>query len=193
MKHSFSDEQILTWILNGQTERFTLLVNRYKDRIARLGYRLFKEQETVLDFTQDVFLKVFEHLDQFRGDSEFSLWVYRIALHTALNQKQKDMVLPLPIDEELLEQKYLLPLFSQVTYSFDEKEVKISIKAALDSLPEIYRAVLHLVYYERMKYAEVAQILDVSVNTIKSYVFRGKALLREKVVDLNPTQDPGDS
>jgi RNA polymerase sigma-70 factor, ECF subfamily len=180
MEEYQTDQEIIQQVLQGKVNAFRLLVDRYKQRVARLGRRFFANPEQIADFSQEVFLKTYEHLAGFEGRSAFSLWLYRIALHTALNIKKKEMILPLPMETAQMDTSEEVTSIDWSLENSTDPDLKILIQDALNQLPEIYRGVLHFVHYEKMKYAEVAEILDVSENTIKSYVYRAKDILRKK-------------
>ena len=83
------DDEIIRRVLDGDTDRFELLVRRYRQRILRLGYGFFHSQDEAEDFAQDVFLKAYTGLARFRGASSFSTWLTRIAYNTGINAKRR--------------------------------------------------------------------------------------------------------
>lgn len=84
-----ADEDIITRVLDGDTEAFSVLVRRHQSRVIRLGYGFFKNTDEAEDFAQDVFVKAFVGLASFRGRSSFSTWLTRIAYNTGINAKRK--------------------------------------------------------------------------------------------------------
>ena len=85
-----NDDQIINAIKNGNTQAFSILVDRYKDLVYTLAIRMIKNREEAEEVAQDTFIKVFKSLDKFKGDSKFSTWIYRVTYNTCLDNKKKN-------------------------------------------------------------------------------------------------------
>lgn len=167
-----SDEYIVRSVIKGDTESFRLIVQRYQNHIYNIGMRFFKNMYDSYDFVQEVFLKVFDKLDSYKGKAPFRNWLIKIAYNTAVNsvknQKQEtyldEMIQSYDPDPEKL---YL------------EQEIKQILIKAIDDLPETYRICLDFYFFWGLSYNEIKEITGFPINTIKSNVFRAKKTLRQ--------------
>ena len=170
------DANLIKAALNNDSKAFEKLVNLYKKRVTVLGKSFFKNDEDTADFVQEVFVKIYTNLSQFRGDSSFSTWITRVAYNTAINSlNRRQEYIPLA-NEELLEGRNLTP---------EEEEVRRitmeAVREALTDLPEKYSVCLELYFFHDFSYEEIETITNFPLNTIKSNIFRAKKILREKL------------
>ena len=152
--------------------------------IYNLGIRLFRNDEDALDFAQDVYLRAYDRLDSFRGDAKPSTWLYSLALNLGLNRLKKNKRLKmkeLPGDERWtiddLESADDDPL-AQLT----DIELENIVREELNELADTYRIPLILCYFDKLSYRDIADRLEIKEGTLKSYIHRGKALLRERLL-----------
>jgi RNA polymerase sigma-70 factor (ECF subfamily) len=137
------------------------------------------------DVTQDVFLKAFRGIRGFRRGSSLKTWLYRIAVREALNHRRwlwRHHRRQASIDAEPAEGHALLEIEDECRTPFDEAashEVQQAVRQALRGVPEVFRSAVILRDLEGMSYEEVAEVLDVSVGTVKSRILRGRRLLRD--------------
>ena len=173
------DEVILSLVLDGDTDAFSFLVRRHRNRVLRLGMSFFHDAEDAADFTQDVFVKAYTAIGSFKGRSSFSTWLLRIAYNTAINQKQRRK------ENLALDPEEDLPGDPGVDESHERAEVIKAVRAAMAGLPPRQAICIELYFYYNLKYSEISEITGFPVNTIKSHVFRAKKLLRERLeIDL---------
>jgi len=164
-----SDVQIIELLSNADTKRsgFKLLVTTYSERLYWHLRRFVNFHEDADDLLQDVFVKVWQKLDQFQGRSSMYTWIYRIATNEALSfiRKNKKMhIVDIARDDEglSLEEKLVAdPLF-------DGDEAQKLLQVAIAQLPEKQKAVFMLRYFEEMKYDEISEVLDTSVGALKA-------------------------
>jgi len=179
------DAELVNQILKGNMNAFTFLVNRYQKLVVHITSRLIQRQEEVEDVCQDVFLKVYQNLGKYRFECKLSTWIATIAYNTSINylRKYKKMV-EVNADDSIV-------LINMTDYKLDDYErtdLHQYIHEQIELLPVQYRTVLTLYHLEEFSYQEIEQITGMPEGTIKSYLFRAKALLREKlkcVVDEN--------
>jgi len=169
---TFTDEELIKLVLSGELYCFSEVVDRYKNKVYRLGLKFFKNELEAEEYAQSVFVKLFEKLQTFRGESAFSSWLYRLAYNLGLNQIQVRKTEELTDSEDIR---------INSERSLEEKELTESINVALNNLPLEYRTCLHLFYFEDMKITEIAKITGININTVKSNLRRGKFLLKEKL------------
>lgn len=149
--------------------------------VYALGMRLFKNAEEAADFSQDVYLKILDKFNSFRGESKPSTWVYSVAMHLGLNRlrRMKRIEFVPNIEEPATNETPE----SLLTENLDRQETEDTVQRELFKLPESYRIPLILFYYERMSYKEMSEKLDLPEGTLKSLVHRGKRILRDKLVN----------
>jgi RNA polymerase sigma-70 factor, ECF subfamily len=172
-----SDSQLVARAQAGDQEAFAQLFRRHRDPVFRLalsilGQGFVAEAE---DVVQEVFLKVHHALASFRGEAEFSSWIYRITFNQAVNLKARARYQKPHLDDTVL---------SQVTTGepgphslLETAQRDQSLAECIQTLPEVYQSALRLYYWMDVSVAEVAVLLDVPENTVKSYLRRARQLL----------------
>jgi RNA polymerase sigma-70 factor (ECF subfamily) len=174
---SLEDERQLTErARRGEDGAFDALVDRYKKDVYRLAYRFTGNAEDAHDLAQEAFLKAYLSLRDFRGDSAFRTWIYRIAMNLAINHVRSAAVTrrsDVPAEE-------LDPGKSgKVLSSILSSELGDRLRQAVDGLPPRQRETLVLKVYHDLKYTEVAEIMGCSVGTAKANFFHAVQTLRE--------------
>lgn len=183
--HCMNDSELIKQILSGNMNAFTFLVNRYQKLVVHITGRLIQRQEELEDVCQEVFLKVYQNLGKYRNECKLSTWIATIAYNTSINYLRKfkkgDEVNP---DDSAA----LRNLTDFKSDDYERTDLHRYIRDQIELLPVQYRTVLTLFHLEEFSYQEIEQITGMPEGTIKSYLFRAKALLKEKlkfVVDQN--------
>lgn len=185
-KRSFSKEHeaaykrdflLVKQILLGDTEAFAELMSLYKNRVEALGMGFFKNPADTEDFVQDVFLKAFMKLSQFRGESLFSTWLTRMAYNLAVNSVKRRAEYVSIADDDILPDNALTPEEAKL-----RELTKEAVHEAIKELDEKYRVCLDLYFFYDNSYAEISEITALPENTVKSHIFRAKKILREKLI-----------
>lgn len=186
-----SDSELLTAAQRGGDEGFTAfeaLVARYRDRIYRLALSMTKSESEAEEVVQDAFLNVFRNLDSFKGASSPSTWIYRIATNSALMRMRTRRRKPLLSIEELQParpaRRSIWPSGSwgrQPETAALDRELRGQISAAIAKLPDKYRIVLLLRDVEGLSNAEVAQMIGVTVPTVKARLHRSRLYVRNEL------------
>lgn len=171
------DFLLVSQVLLGDTEAFAELMSLYKNRVAALGMSFFKNAADTEDFVQDVFLKAFTKLSQFRGESLFSTWLTRLAYNTAVNAVNRRAEYVSIADESALPDNALTPEESEL-----RRLTKEAVREAVKELDEKYRVCIDLYFFYDNSYAEISEIMALPENTVKSHIFRAKKILRDKLV-----------
>ena len=175
---SMNDAELINQILNGNMNAFTFLVNRYQKLVVHITGRLIQRQDELEDICQEVFLKVYQNLGKYRNECKLSTWIATIAYNTSINylRKFKKGEEVNPDDSAALR---------NLTYyrsdEFEKTDLHRYIREQIELLPVQYRTVLTLFHLEEFSYQEIEQITGMPEGTIKSYLFRAKALLKEKL------------
>ena len=170
------DNAVVDCIQGGQHELFSLLIERHQKHVHALGMSFLRNVDDSEDFSQEVFVKAFQNLDQFEGRSKFSTWLYRLAYNTAINNINRRKEYISLAETEEIEGFMLTPEEENI-----REAVRQSVRQAVEQLPEKYRLCIDLFFFYDCSYEEIEAITGNPVNTIKSHVFRAKKLLRKKL------------
>ena len=182
-----SDEALAARAAAGDDSAFEWLVVRYQQRVFRLACRLTDETEAP-DVLQDTFLQVYRHLPTFRGESQFSTWLYRIATNVALMHRRArarrpteslDVFLPrFDADGRHVHTPAALRIASRVDELLDRQALAEKAQAAIERLPDLYREAFVLRDLEELTTADVAQVLGVEPATVRQRVHRARLMVR---------------
>jgi RNA polymerase sigma-70 factor (ECF subfamily) len=170
-----SDEQLVSRVRSGEVEEFRKLVNRYTRRVYSLGLKFFRNREDAQDFLQEAFVRAYQKLEQFRGDSRFYSWLMRVAYSVGLNALRKRKTTS---DVDSLNLVDTGPLPEEQDLG---NQAKLIIQESVLDLPERYRTCVEMFFYYGLSYPEISEMTGTPVNTIKSHVFRAKKLLRDRL------------
>ena len=172
------DQYYIDAIINGDTKAFTVLIDRYKHMVFTLALKILKNREEAEEVSQDVFVKVYQVLHSFKGDSKFSTWIYKIAYYRSLDylKKQKRGLSTSSLDSD---KEYHLPSIENNLDALEVNERKQAIKSAIDELPVDDAVVITLHYFEELSLKEIAEIIGVEANTVKVRLFRSRKRLAQ--------------
>ncbi len=176
-----ADRDIIIDLQQGRTKRFKELIDRHKDRALTLAMRLLSDRREAEEAIQDAFVKVYRNVDQFRGESTFHTWFYRILYNECVSRLRRTRNAPImvsAIDDEELGASDDDPATDALAMAADMQNV---IAGEFEKLSAHYRTALTLFFLQQMRYEEIAQVMNVPVGTVKSYLFRGKQLLRRRL------------
>jgi RNA polymerase sigma-70 factor (ECF subfamily) len=179
---SAEDHRLIAECLQGRTAAFGELVCRYQDRLFNTVYRLLDNAEDAQDVVQEAFLSAYQSLDNFKGDSQFYTWLYRIAFNTAISLRRKQrMVLSMHSTRQT--GGAVEPLdaseYSQPEHALEKAEEDRRIHHALSRLSPEHKAVLIMKDMEGQKYETMAEVLGVPIGTIRSRLHRARLEMRE--------------
>ena len=173
-----NDSELISQIASGNMNAFAFLVNRYQKLVVHIAGRIIQRQDELEDVCQEVFINVFRHLGKYRNESKLSTWIATIAYNTSINYLRKhkkwDEVNP---DDSMA----LRNLTDFRTESYETTDLHKYVREQIEMLPVHYRTVLTLFHLEEFSYQEIEQITGMPEGTVKSYLFRAKALLKEKL------------
>ncbi len=181
-----SDEQLVRAYQSGNPEAFEILVRRYLSSIYRLAYRFNNNQHEAEDITQEVTLKLWKHLPSLDPTKSLKGWIFRVARNVCVDRLRKQKTVPFSTFDDddgnnSLEESLTDPL-PLADEQLDKQELSIAMKSALQSLPAQYRIVLSLRYDEGLKLSQIADSLEVPLETIKSQHRRAIILLRKNIL-----------
>lgn len=173
-----SDEVLITLVHQGEHAAYRYLVERYQERIRNLIYSIFHEQEVVDDLSQEVFIKAYEALPQFRFQSSFYTWLYRIAVNKSRDELRKRKVRRWFSLQTMLESSDK-ELGSKIVVEQHDNELQELLSAGLKTLPEKYRIAIILKDVDGLSYEEISEIMECEIGTVKSRLSRARAMLRK--------------
>ena len=180
------DIEIIQNIQAGKTNEFKRLVEKYQSIVFRTALGFVHIREDAEDLTQEVFIRVFQSLDSFRGNSEFSTWLYRITVNICLNHIDKSKSRGIfQFTEDMMQN-----LFNKAGENKNpveeliEAERETAIRDAIDSLPEKQKTAFVLSKYDELSQKEIAQIMQISEGAVEQHLQRGKINLQKKLGQL---------
>jgi RNA polymerase sigma-70 factor (ECF subfamily) len=187
-----SDMELVQRARNKDYPAFEELLGRYEDKVYRLAYRFVRNESEAKEILQDTFLAVWRKLDTFKGDAQFSSWVYRVAANAALMRLRSHRRHPEVSTEDLpagfMDQNQSGQILSagdnwarRPDEELQSDEVRRHIQAAVDALPDIYRTVFLVRDVEGLSTEETAELLGISVPTVKTRLHRARMALREAI------------
>jgi RNA polymerase sigma-70 factor (ECF subfamily) len=180
-----SENEILEKLQTGSETAFSELVENYKRQVINTCYGLVHNSEDAEDIAQDVFIEVFRSVQNFRGESKISTWLYRIAVNRSLNHIRDNKKRKwFQSFEDLVKEKNV-HLQHQVSESpvveLENLQRANILHEAIGSLPENQKTAFTLNKYEDLSYREIAEIMDVSVASVESLIHRAKTGLQKKL------------
>ena len=173
------EKQWLDKARQGDTAAFEELVRTHEEFVYSIAYKMLGNAEDAEDATQECFIKAFTSLDSFRGESKFSVWLYRMVSNISIDmlRRRKDSF-SLNISDEDGEMTLELPDHRfQPESLLEKKEVRETLHAALQQLPEVFRAPLLMREMGGQSYEEIAGTLTLDIGTVKSRIFRARKKL----------------
>lgn len=183
------DKDIIALILKGDREKYRLLVEKYQQMVFRTCLGFVHNKEDADDLTQDVFIRAYQSLSGFKGNSAFSTWLYRIAVNASLNRIRKKSPLnilfrkPGRTSANIKEEEF----FYQLKDENNPEEILIReehikwVHRALESLPEKQRTAIVLSKYDELPQKEIAEIMKISEGAVEALLQRAKRNLRLKL------------
>jgi len=173
------DRELVRRARAGSRQALTDLILRYQSKVVQWAARIVRSADDARDVSQEVFLRVFRSLPEYRGESEFSTWVWRITFNLSLNWRERIMGRFLPLGEEA---EAALPDPGpgpeELLRAARRSE---AVRAAVLRLPAHFQVVVVLYYFRGLTYEQTAGALKVPVNTVKTHLSRAKARLRREL------------
>ena len=184
-----TDTQLVKRVQQGDKQAFNLLVLKYQYRIQAVVSRFIKDHAEVQDVAQEAFIKAYRAIQNFRGESQFYTWLYRIAVNTAKNHLVTRNRRPPSNDIEIGD----ADMYGGSEYLEDNDtpeaemcrgELEAEVFRAMSDLPEDLRTAITLREIEGMSYEEIADVMDCPIGTVRSRIFRARDAITEKIKPL---------
>ena len=184
-----TDRQLVERVQRGDKSAYDLLVLKYQHRIVSLVSRYMRDQDEVLDVTQEAFIKDYRALPGFRGDSAFYTWLYRIAINTAKNYLVSRSRRPPDSDIDVDQGDYqgetlALSDIESPENRLEGDQLEAVVYKAIDDLPEELKVAVTLREFDGLSYEEIAGIMECPVGTVRSRIFRAREAIEKKIAAL---------
>jgi RNA polymerase sigma-70 factor (ECF subfamily) len=180
---AMTDDEVVTLFQNGEREVYRVLVERYQERIRNLLFSIFHNKDVIDDLAQEVFIKAYSALPNFRFEASFYTWLYRIAVNKSRDELRKKKIrrffsfqpLDEGIDTELRERLSVAP---------ENRDTQELLALGLQTLPEKFRTAVVLKDIDGLSYEEIAEVMQCELGTVKSRISRARAMLRKALKPL---------
>ena len=189
MADNATDKEIIERVKGGEKEAYDLLVLKYQQRVINLISRFVKNHSDALDVSQETFIKAYRALPNFRGESAFYTWLYRIAVNTAKNHLtvQSRKITKSDYDVAEIEQiEGNMSLTEQTTPEslLVKDELQETILKTIENLPEDLKSAIMLREIEGLSYEGIAEVMECPVGTVRSRIFRAREMIDSKIKPL---------
>ena len=181
-----ADEELVRLFLDGDAASFEELVRRYEPVIMNMAYRLLGNRSDAADVCQEVFVLLIRKLGSFRGEAKFSTWLYRVSLnacHDYARRSRRHVSISESPSDDLpeIEQRLADDAFDAPEASMERAEIRKAVHEGIARLPYKFKEVIYLHDLSGYNYKEVAEILDISLGTVKSRLNRARARLASEM------------
>jgi len=192
------DAALVERVKQGDVRAFEMLVIKYQRRIERLIGRMVRDVDLVADIAQESFIRAYRALPQFRGDSAFYTWLYRIAVNTAkkalVDLKRDPLVTEAAMastdDDDETSRRGLEPSDMATPEALlASKEIAATVNAAIEALSEDLRQAITLREIEGLSYEEIADVMNCPIGTVRSRIFRAREAIAQRLRPLLDTRD----
>ena len=167
----------------GDQDAFASLVDEHQHYVYNLAFRLVKDENEALDLTQETFVRAWTALPNFKGQSQFRTWLYRIVTNLCYNRLPNLRRSLNDLGDDVMED---IPetTFDNPAYEFETNETRRHLHRAIENLDENYQLLITLRYQNELSYEEIASTLNLPLGTVKTGIFRAKEQLRKALVQL---------
>jgi len=190
--NNLPDQLLVERILRGNTNAFGEIIKKTEGLVAQIVFKMINNPEDRKDISQDIYLKAFHHLANFKFQSKLSTWIAQITYNTCLNWlEKKKLVLPgnrheekEPDDEETswTNNRSLNATDNNIETSIFRKELAEILQSGIEMLSPIYKILITLYHNEELSYEEIGQITELPEGTVKNYLFRARKKLKENLL-----------
>jgi RNA polymerase sigma factor (sigma-70 family) len=188
IENSLSDRQLIARVLNGHSGAFKIIVDNTKGLVAQIIFRMIDNVEERQDLAQEVYLKVYKGLENFKFNSKLSTWIAQITFNTCANHVEKRRsIRSIEIDkfemyDDVIKTKSSSDHGNETENTIFSRQQAEIVNAEIDRLPPVYRTLIVLYHQEERTYDEIATIVSLPAGTVKSYLFRARKVLKDMIL-----------
>jgi RNA polymerase sigma-70 factor (ECF subfamily) len=187
---SEEDMALVRFAQQGEMQAFEELVARYRDKIYARAFSMMRSEDDAIDLSQEAWIKAWQRLKQFQGDSSFGTWMTRVVINLCLDQLRKQKRHRVESLEAMNEEsggvERQMPVVTvNPTEGLERQELRARIDKALGQLSQEHRTVLILHEFEEMEYKEIARKMECSIGTVMSRLFYARRRLAALLANLN--------
>jgi RNA polymerase sigma-70 factor (ECF subfamily) len=189
------DKALVAWAQKGDTLAFEELVARHRDKIYARAFSMMRNEQDAIDLSQEAWVKAWQRLVQFQGESSFATWMTRITINLCLDQLRRQKRTRAESIEEMDEEsggveRQMPVVVTNPTERLERGELRKRIDAAMEKLSHEHRTVLVLHEFEEMEYKQIAKVMGCSIGTIMSRLFYARRRLAALLNDLRKDDAP---
>jgi RNA polymerase sigma-70 factor (ECF subfamily) len=175
MRRDIHDWDLIGKSLEGDDRAFRTLVEKYHSLVYSVVRGIMGQRDEVEDVTQEIFIKMYRKLGTYRGEARLSTWIYRIARNEAINAVSRAHPRLEPIDQSIVHAGEE----HNPEKSLERKRAKDLVETLLASLDDRHRVAIELRYMGEKSYEQIAEIMEIPIGTVKTYIYRAKAAMKE--------------
>jgi RNA polymerase sigma-70 factor, ECF subfamily len=177
------DQLLIDSIQRGEMAAFQELVEKYKQKVYYMALDMTRNHHDAEDLSQEVFMKMYASIKDFRGDSKLSSWLYRIAMNLCIDKSRRKRLQMVELDEKIYEKP---ATEATPDVAIQSRAMQVQIQEALTKLPPRQRSIFVMRHYDELMLKEIAEALDISEGTVKAQLFRAIQKLQKELGRLHP-------
>jgi len=191
-KNTQEDRKLVADAKKGESYAFERLLKKYRKSVYYMLLKMVKNADDAEDLTQEAFAKAFNSIEKFDSKFAFSTWLFRIATNNCIDFIRKKRVQTVSIDQPVEGDDGSSMRFDVKDENLDPNESMLKqqrkryLRMAIDRLPEKYRVLVELRYFQELSYEEVANELQIPLGTVKAQLFRARELLNQELKNIKP-------
>lgn len=192
--HDAEEAALITRAQAGDQVAFGALVERYQRQVYNLALRMLRDEDEASEATQEAFLSAWQHVHGFRQEARFATWIYRITYHHCLKAsecRRRDSVARSELSATTARMQSPEARMSAESAMTAERELRETVREEIALLPPKYRSVLVLRHLQELSYEEISDVMRVPIGTVKTQLFRARALLKERLEDIDRARTEG--
>jgi RNA polymerase sigma-70 factor (ECF subfamily) len=183
------DEELVSYIIKGKTELFSVIIDRYQSKVFSTVFNYTHDHEEARDLTQEIFIKLYNNLQNYKNKASFSTWLYRIAVNRCIDWTRKKRLHTISAFNDSSDEE--IDIYDTIADSgggpeelLIKQENRAYVRKVVEDLPEIYKTAIILYYFEDFSPQEISDITDIPKRTIETRLYRGKNLLKLRLEEM---------
>jgi len=175
-------------------DRFSLLVDKYQNRVYNQAYRMLGNSEDAEEAAQDVFIRIYRSIHKFRSESKITTWIYRITSNVCINRLRKMQLEMASLDEPLYEDgrtaaELIADEAPDPERKLESKQIAELVRSQLRTLPPNWAMALSLNHFEGLSYNGISEVMEIPKATVATYILRGRKKLAQQLIAIMEPED----